>query len=95
MVTTHNGLIGRHVRIRVGLGSCFAVELVPILLLPTVDLTAQDWDDLYKAPSVSLWTAQVTWRVIYCKYLLLIKYFGCLNFGRFYFQTLFFVRKLV
>lgn len=64
MVTTHNGLIGRHVRIRVGLGSCFAVELVPILLLPTVDLTAQDWDDLYRAPSVSLWTVQVTWRVI-------------------------------
>ena len=64
MVTTHNGLIGQHVRIRVGLGSCFAVELVPILLLPTVDLTAQDWDDLYRAPSVSLWTVQVTWRVI-------------------------------
>ena len=64
MVTTHNGLIGRHVRIRVGLGSCFAVELVPILLLPTVDLTAQDWDDLYRAPSVSLLTVQVTWRVI-------------------------------
>lgn len=64
MVITRNGLIGRHVRIRVGLGSCFAVELVPILLLPTVDLTAQDWDDLYRAPSVSLWTVQVTWRVI-------------------------------
>ena len=95
MVTTHNGLIGRHARIRVGLASCFAVELVPIPLLLTVDLIAQDWDDLYRAPSVSLWTAQVTWRVIYCKYLLLIKYFGCLNFGRFYFQTLFFVRKLV
>ena len=59
MVTTQNGLIGRLARILVDLGSCFVVERVPIPLRLTVDLTAQDWDDLYKAPSVTLWTAQV------------------------------------
>lgn len=59
MVTTRNGLIGRHARILVDLGSCFEVELVPIPLRPTVDLTAQDWDDLYRALSVTLWTVQV------------------------------------
>lgn len=59
MVTTRNGLIGRLARILVDLGSCFVVERVSIPLRLTVDLTAQDWDDLYRAPSVTLWTAQV------------------------------------
>lgn len=54
MVTTRNGLIGRHARILADLGSCFVVELVPILLRPTVDLTAQGWDDLCRALSVTL-----------------------------------------
>ena len=53
MVITRNGLIGRHVRILVDLGSCFVAELVPILLRPTVDLTVQDWDDLYRILSVT------------------------------------------
>ena len=59
MVTTRNGVTGRLARIHVDLGSCFVVELVPIPLRPTVDLTAQDWDDLYRARNVTLWTVQV------------------------------------
>lgn len=59
MVTTRNGVTGRLAHIHVDLGSCFAVELVPTPLRPMVDLTAQDWDDLYRARNVTLWTVQV------------------------------------
>ncbi len=59
MVTTLNGASGRAARIRVDLGLCFAVELVPIPLRPVVDLTAQDWGDPCRARSVSLWIVQV------------------------------------
>lgn len=59
METTQIGANGRPVRIPVGLDSCFAVELAPIPLQPTVDLTAQDWGDQYRVHSVILWIVQV------------------------------------
>jgi len=59
-VTTLSGLSGRAARIPVDPESWFGVELVPILLRPTVDLNAQDWGDPCKALSVTSWTAQLT-----------------------------------
>ena len=61
MVITQIGANGRLARIHVDLDSCFAAELAPIPLRPTVDLSVQDWGDPCRARSVTSWTVQV-WR---------------------------------